>query len=296
MEIVERIAQELSVRVQQVQAAVNLLEDATVPFVARYRKEATGGLDDTQLRRLEERLNYLRQLEERREVILNSIRDQDKLTDELEQSIRQAETQVRLEDLYLPYRPKRRTKAQIAREAGLEPLALSLWKNPELSPDTEAVQYIAADQGIEDSKQALDGARQILMEVFSEDAELVGELREFLWNKSLWKSSVVKGKEEEGRKFSDYFDYSEPIRLIPSHRILALLRGRREGILRLSLLPDAEHGPGDGAGLSRPELRLAQRSEIEDLGRPADGWLLDTVRWTWKVKVLTRLETDLENQ
>ncbi|HEY0876171.1 MAG TPA: Tex-like N-terminal domain-containing protein, partial [Vicinamibacterales bacterium] len=209
--IAQRIAEELNVRLPQVEAAVALLDDkATVPFIARYRKEATGGLDDTQLRTLEERLTYLRELEERRAAILNSIEEQGKLTPELAASINAADTKARLEDLYLPYKPKRRTKAQIAREAGLEPLALRLLQDPTLVPESEAAAFVDADKGVADADAALEGARWILMETFAEDAELVGSLRQLLWDRGEWKSSVVPGKEEEGAKFSDYFSASEP--------------------------------------------------------------------------------------
>jgi uncharacterized protein len=291
--IAQRIAEELNVRLPQVEAAVALLDDkATVPFIARYRKEATGGLDDTQLRTLEERLTYLRELEERRTSILKSIEEQGKLTPELAASINAADTKARLEDLYLPYKPKRRTKAQIAREAGLEPLALRLLQDPSLGPDKEAAAFIDPDKGVADADAALEGARWILMETFAEDAELVGGLRQLLWDRGEWKSSVVPGKEEEGAKFSDYFNAGEPVRNIPSHRTLALLRGRKEGFLRLDVvLPEEE---GGGGGPTVPERRIAARAGIESKGRPADAWLAETVRWTWKVKLLPTLESDTE--
>jgi len=294
----EKISTEMGVAVEQVKAAAHLLEEATVPFIARYRKEATGGLDDRQLRFLEERLSYLKQLEERREFILQTIREQEKLTPELEASIRVADTLVRLEDLYLPYRPKRRTKAQIAREAGLEPLAQALLKDPSVEPAVRAEAFVDAEKGVPDVASALDGARQILMEIFSEDAELVGGLRDFVWANGAWESTVIPGKEEEGVKFSDYFAFREPLRKLPSHRILALFRGRREKILRLSVVPD-ERQPEPGAEpslLSRPESLIAERFGIEPQGRPADAWLRETVRWAWKVKILSHLETDIENQ
>ena len=292
--IAQRIADELSVRVPQVQAAIGLLDDkATVPFIARYRKEATGGLDDTQLRTLEERLTYLRELEDRRAAILKSVEEQGKLTPELARSIQDADTKARLEDLYLPYKPKRRTKAQIAREAGLEPLALRLLENPALTPEHEAAAFVDADKGVADAGAALEGARWILMERFAEDAELVGGLRQLLWERGEWSSSVVPGKEEEGVKFSDYFSASEPLRNVPSHRTLALLRGRKEGFLRLSVvLPDE----GDSAGPSVPERRIAARAGIENKGRAADAWLLETVRWTWKVKLFDSLTIDTEQR
>jgi uncharacterized protein len=228
--IEQRIAEQLSVQPRQVQAAIQLLDEgATVPFIARYRKEVTGGLDDTQLRTLEERLGYLRELEDRRAVILKSIADQEKLTPELEQAIKQADTKTELEDLYLPYKPKRRTKAQIAREAGLEPLALALLNDPTLVPEVEAEKYFNAEHKIDDAKAALDGARQILMELWAEDAVLLGKLRDYLWTNGYLKSTLVDGKAEEGRKFSDYFEYSEPLHKIPSHRALAVYGGAMKG-------------------------------------------------------------------
>ena len=292
--IAQRIAQELSVRVTQVDAAIALLDDrATVPFIARYRKEATGGLDDTQLRTLEERLTYLRELEERRAAVLKSIEEQGKLTPELARSIQDADTKARLEDLYLPFKPKRRTKAQIAREAGLEPLALRLLQNPALVPEAEAAAFVDVEKGVADAAAALEGARWILMETFAEDAELVGGLRQLLWERGEWKSTVVPGKEEEGVKFSDYFSASEAVRSLPSHRILALLRGRKEGFLRLAIaLPD-ETGT---TGPTVPERRIAARAGIGNKGRAADGWLIETVRWTWKVKMFSSLEGDIEQR
>jgi protein Tex len=283
------IAEELAVQPRQVEAAVALLDEgATVPFIARYRKEVTGALDDTQLRHLEERLGYLRELEERRGVVLKSIRAQDKLTPELEQTILAADTKTRLEDLYLPYRPKRRTKAQIAREAGLAPLAETLLADPTRDPQREAAAYVDLDKGVADPKAALDGARQILMETFAEDAELAGELREQLWEQGLLHSKVVDGKAQEGAKFSDYFDFSQPLRAIPSHRALALLRGRNEGVLALTLAP----GPDEQVDQVY-QGRIAYRFGIAERGRPADAWLAETVRWTWRVKLFTRLDLEL---
>ena len=236
MKLAQKIAQELVVQQHQVEAAITLLDEgATVPFISRYRKEVTGGLDDTQLRNLAERLIYLRELEERREAVLKSIDEQGKLTLELKNEILAAETKTRLEDLYRPYMKKRRTKAQIAREAGLAPLAEALFADPTLDPEQQALGYIDAEKGVNDSKEALDGARQILMENFAEDAELVGSLREFLWQNGLLRSKVVAGKEQEGAKFSDYFDAVEPLKNIPSHRALALFRGRREGVLQIDI-------------------------------------------------------------
>jgi uncharacterized protein len=287
--IPEIIAEELSVNPRQVQAAVALLDEgATVPFIARYRKEVTGALDDTQLRHLEERLNYLRELEGRRQVVLNSIREQDKLTPALEADILAADTKTRLEDLYLPYKPKRRTKAQIAREAGLEPLASGLLNDPGLDPEAEAAGFIDPDKGVADTKAALDGARQILMENFAEDAELAGRLRDHLWEQGVIRSAVAEGKEREGAKFADYFEFSQPARELPSHRALALLRGRNEGVLTIELLA----GDGEGADAVCQGM-IARRFGIADRDRPADKWLAETVRWTWRVKLFTRLDLEL---
>ena len=292
--IAQRIAAELDVRVPQVEATIALLDDkSTVPFIARYRKEATGGLDDTQLRTLEERLIYLRDLEDRRAAIIESVESQGKLTPELAASLRAAETKARLEDLYLPYRPKRRTKAQIAREAGLEPLARALLHDPHLVPEEAAAAYVDAAKGIADAAAALEGARLILMEQFSEDAELVGGLRQLVWERGEWRSTVVPGKENAGIKFSDYFSASERLKSVPSHRVLALLRGRKEGFLRLAVvLPDEE----GASGPTEPERRIAGRAGIEQKGRPADGWLAETVRWTWKIKLHAHLEVEAENR
>jgi uncharacterized protein len=287
--ILSRIATELAVREAQVTAAVELLDEgSTVPFIARYRKEKTGGLDDTQLRYLETRLGSLRELEKRRETVLNSIREQGKLTPELEQQVLGAQTRTELEDIYLPYKPKRRTKAMIAREAGIQPLAEALLADPRLDPENEAAKYLNPDMEFADTKAVLDGARQILMEDFAENAELSGQLREYLWEQAVLASSVIDGKQEEGQKFSDYFAYSEALNKIPSHRALALFRGRNEGILDLKLdVPVAE-------GVSHPcEDKIAAAFHVRDQGRAADRWLLDTVRWTWKVKLHSRLSVDL---
>lgn len=282
------IAQGLKVKVSQVEAAIRLLDEgATVPFIARYRKEVTEGLDDTQLRQLTERLYYMRELNERRTVVLQSIREQEKLTPQLEQAIVAADSKTRLEDLYLPYRPKRRTKAQLAKEAGLEPLATALWQDPTLEPEKYAESFINTEAGVENVKAALEGAQQILMEQFAEDAELLTELREYLWQHAVLKSVVSKGKEATGSKFSDYFNYDELIKKIPSHRVLALFRGRRESVLQLALLPkDPEYG----------EQRLAAYFKIADQQRAADHWLLETVRLTWKIKLFTKLELELFNR
>jgi len=298
--IEHRIAVELGVRPSQVIAAVQLLDEgATVPFIARYRKEVTGNLDDTQLRTLEERLVYLREMEERRTAILSSIEEQGKMTPELKAEILQAETKQRLEDLYLPYKQKRRTKAQIAREAGLAPLAEALLADPTLVPETEAAKYLDADTaaaGFADTKAVLDGARQILMEQFAEDAQLLGTLREYLEEHGVVKSVVAEGKENEGAKFRDYFDYAEALGDIPSHRALALFRGRNESMLQVSLVLDSElDAEARPAGHNPCESRIAARFGIKDQGRPADKWLSDTVRWTWKIKVFMHLELELMN-
>ncbi len=298
--IATRIATELGVRDAQVTAAIQLLDEGnTVPFVSRYRKEATGGLDDTQLRTLEERLGYLRELEERRAAVLTSIAEQGKLTAELAELIAAADTKARIEDLYLPYKQKRRTKAMIAREQGLEPLADALLADSSRSPEGEAAAYVDAAKGVADVKAALDGARQILMERFAEDAELLGGLRDHLWDNGVMVSSVVEGMAEKGAKFSDYFDYRQPIKSIPSHRALALFRGRNENVLSLKLLSADEAAAQEGQPLRGPgdcELKVARRFNIADRGRPADAWLADTVRWAWRVKMHLHLELELMNR
>jgi uncharacterized protein len=288
--IAQRIAQELSVQETQVLATIALLDEgATVPFIARYRKEATGGLDDTQLRNLEERLRYLRELDERRETILNSIQEQQKLTPELNAAILAAATKTELEDLYLPYKLKRRTKAQIAKEAGLEPLALGLLADPALAPEVAAAAYLDPEKGIAEIKEALDGARQILMEKFAEAAELIGKMREFWWENAWLFAKVVDGKQEEGAKFSDYFEHSELLKNIPSHRALALYRGRNEGILSLHLALESE----DSLTSHPCEGRIAAYFQVADKQRPADKWLLDCVRWAWKFKIRLSLDVDI---
>ena len=288
------IAGELGVRQDQITAAIELLDGgATVPFISRYRKEVTGGLDDSQLRLLEQRLGYLRELEDRRETILKSIDEQGKLTEDLAKAIRAAETKTTLEDLYLPYKPKRRTRAQIAREAGLQPLADSLMADPGLDPVVESEKYIDADKSIETSKAALEGARDILMEQFSEDAGLIGRLRERMQQEGVVISRVFEGKEAEGAKFQDYFDFSEQVKKVPSHRALALFRGRNEGILRLNLDLDL---PEDFVGVHPCEGMIAEHLDIKDQGRPADKWLLEVVRWTWRVKLLMHIELDLMSE
>ncbi len=286
-----RIATELNAREVQVKAAVELLDGgATVPFIARYRKEVTGGLDDTQLRTLDERLRYLRELEERRAAILKSVEEQGKLTPELEKDIRFADNKARLEDLYLPYKQKRRTKAQIAREAGLEPLADLLLNDPTKTPEAEAAAFVDAEKGVADVKAALDGAMQILMERFAEDADLVGRLREYVWENARFVSKLVEGKADTGAKFSDYFDAAEPIAKIPSHRALALFRGQKEEVLMLSLVMDE---PEDRKTLNAAERMIAAKFGITDQKRAADAWLQDVVRWTWRVKAKLHIEIDL---
>ncbi|MDH6223348.1 MULTISPECIES: Tex family protein [Streptomyces] len=284
-----RIAEELGVRERQVRSAVDLLDGgSTVPFVARYRKEATGGLDDAQLRTLEERLRYLRELEDRRTAVLESVREQGRLTDELEARIREADTKARLEDIYLPFKPKRRTKAQIAREAGLEPLAEGLLADPSVEPLAAAAAFVDADRGVADPQAALDGARAVLTERFAEDADLIGELRERMWTRGRLVSRVREGKEEAGAKFADYFDFAEPFAALPSHRVLALLRGEKEEVLDLVLEPEEPvEGPSSFEGI------IAHRFGVADRGRPGDKWLKDTVRWAWRTRVLVHLGIDL---
>jgi protein Tex len=295
--IMERIADELGVQKNQVNAAVALLDEgSTVPFISRYRKEATGGLDDTQLRTLEERLGYLRELEEKRLSILASIEEQGKMTELLRQELMGAETKQRLEDLYLPYKQKRRTKAQIAREAGIGPLAEALIGNPALKPEDEALKYLNAEAGFADVKAVLDGARQILMEQFAEDADLLARLREYLTDHGVVKSTVVAGKENEGAKFRDYFDYTEALGAIPSHRALALFRGRNEGMLQVALMLDCEiDEERRPVGLNPCEQRIAGRFGIRNEDRAGDKWLQETVRWAWRIKIFMHLELELMN-
>ena len=306
--IEHRIATEIAARPEQVEAAVQLLDSgATVPFIARYRKEATGGLDDSQLRLLEERLGYLRELEDRRAAVLASIEEQGKLSDELRADILAADNKARLEDLYLPYKPRRRTRAQIAREAGLEPLAKALLADPEQLPEQAAAAFVDEAKGIADSKAALDGARAILLETFAEDPALVGALRDWLTAKAVIRASVVAGKESEGAKFRDYFQHVEPIGSIPSHRLLALFRARNEGVLDLELAPrpttplrsTASDDPGAAldeaaaAGHAEAEGRVARHFDIADRGRAADRWLLETARQAWRIKLHLHLSLDL---
>jgi uncharacterized protein len=290
--IYRQIAEELGVREQQVEATVALLDDgATVPFVARYRKEITGALDDAQLRTLEERLNYLRELEERRTAILNSVREQGKLDAALEAAILAADSKGRLEDIYLPFKPKRRTKAEIAREAGLEPLSELLLTQPQNDPQVVAAGFVDAEKQVPDIAAALDGARAILVERFAEDADLIGALREQMWSNGLMASTVRTGKKTEGEKFKDYFDFSQPLHRLPSHRILAMFRGEKEEILELQILPDAQIAV---AGVpSSYELKIMQRFAISDQGRPGDRWLVETARWAWRTKIQVHLNIDL---
>lgn len=289
-----RIAEELNIRPQQVTAAVALLDDgATVPFIARYRKEVTDSLDDTQLRTLEDRLRYLREMEDRRTSILSSIDEQGKLTPELQRNILQADNKTRLEDLYLPYKPKRRTKGQIAIEAGLTPLADNLLNNPALNPEQAAQAFTDPDKGIADTKAALDGAKYILMERFAEDANLLAKLRQFLKQEAALSVRVVPGKESEGEKFADYFEHDEPFSKIPGHRALAILRGRNEGILAFSLVTG---DPTDKLTPSPCEGMIAEHVGFSNQQRPADRWLTEVVKWTWRIKLLTHLETELVGQ
>ncbi|PIJ51189.1 RNA-binding transcriptional accessory protein [Erwinia sp. OLTSP20] len=286
------IATELHVRDEQVEAAVRLLDEGnTVPFVARYRKEVTGGLDDTQLRQLESRLGYLRELEERRQTILKSIEEQGKLSDELASAIGQTLSKTELEDLYLPYKPKRRTRGQIAIEAGLEPLADTLWQDPSQQPESLAQRYIDSEKGVEDSKAALDGARYILMERFAEDATLLAKVREYLWKNAHLVARVVEGKEEQGAKFRDYFNHHEALATVPSHRALAMLRGRNEGILQLTLNPDPQFDepPRESHG----EQIIVHHLNLQLNNAPADAWRRAVVSWTWRIKILLHLETEL---
>ncbi|MGY4318737.1 Tex family protein [Bradyrhizobium sp. JR3.5] len=287
-----QIAQELGVRDEQVEAAVTLLDGgATVPFIARYRKELTGALDDAQLRTLEERLTYLRELEERRTAVLNSIREQGKLDAALEAQIMAADSKGRLEDIYLPYKPKRRTKAEIAKEAGLEPLADLLLTQPQNDPNEAAAPFVNAEKQVADVATALDGARAILVERFAEDADLIGALREEMWSNGIMASTVRTGKKTEGEKFKDYFDFSEPLPKLPSHRILALFRGEKEEILDLAIKPEAQEPVVGVPGLY--ELRIMNRFAISNQGRKGDKWLTETVRWAWRTKIQIHLNIDL---
>ena len=291
-QISQIIAAELTVQPQQILAAIQLLDDGnTIPFIARYRKEATGGLDDTQLRHFETRLIYLRELEDRRQTILKSIEEQGKLTDELRDKIYATQSKTELEDLYLPYKPKRRTKGQIAIEAGLEPLADLLWNEPKNDPETAAAEFVNSEKGVTDTKVALDGARYILMERFAEDAGLLAKVRDYLAKNAVIVSKVIEGKEAEGAKFQDYFDHQELLKNVPSHRALAMFRGRNEGILQLSLNadPDAE----EGSRQSYCEEIIRDYLDVRFTGQPADKWREQVIAWTWKIKVSLHLETEL---
>ncbi|HHF6865649.1 TPA: Tex family protein [Haemophilus influenzae] len=291
-QISQIIAAELTVQPQQIFAAIQLLDDGnTIPFIARYRKEATGGLDDTQLRHFETRLIYLRELEDRRQTILKSIEEQGKLTDELRDKVHATQSKTELEDLYLPYKPKRRTKGQIAIEAGLEPLANLLWNEPKNDPESTALSFVDAEKGVADSKAALDGARYILMERFAEDAGLLAKVRDYLAKNAVIVSKVIEGKETEGAKFQDYFDHQELLKNVPSHRALAMFRGRNEGILQLSLNadPDAE----EGSRQSYCEEIIRDYLDVRFTGQPADKWREQVIAWTWKIKVSLHLETEL---
>ncbi len=286
------IAGELNVNPQQILAAMNLLDEGnTIPFIARYRKEVTGGLDDTQLRHFETRLIYLRELDDRRQTILKSIDEQGKLSDELRAKIFATESKTELEDLYLPYKPKRRTRGQIAIEAGLEPLAEQLWQDPRLTPESVAEQFISSDKGVADSKAALDGARYILMERFAEDAELLAKLRQYLAANAMIEAKVIEGKEQEGEKFRNYFAHSEPLQNVPSHRALAMFRGRNEGVLSLSI--NADPLAEEGAKSSQCEEIIREHLGVIFNNQPADKWREQVIAWTWKVKALLHLETEL---
>ncbi len=290
--IISTIAKELAVKESQIEAAVNLLDEgATVPFIARYRKEVTQGLDDTQLRNLQQRLTYLRELEDRRNVILKSINEQGKLSDELAKQIKSADSKTTLEDLYLPYKPRRRTKGQIAIEAGLEPLADKLFANPELNPEEEAQAFIDAEKGVADTKAALEGARFILMERFAEDAALLAKIRRYLTDNAVMVSTVVSGKEKEAAKYKDYFEHQEKYKTVPSHRALAMFRGRNEGMLHIQLNAD----PTNESPSQRSECEsiIAEHVGIQDKGRPADSFLQQVVQWTWKIKIGMHMETEL---
>jgi uncharacterized protein len=293
-----KIADELGVREGQVKAAVELLDGgATVPFIARYRKEVTGTLDDAQLRTLEERLHYLREMEERRVAILESIDSQGKLDDALRAQIMAADSKARLEDIYLPYKPKRRTKAQIAKEAGLEPLADGLLTDPTVDPQAAGAAFVNEEAGVPDAAAALEGARAILVERFAEDADLVGSLREQMWSRGRLTAKVREGKETDGAKFADYFDFSESFTTLPSHRVLAMFRGEKEEILDLTADPEESDPDPDAPPVrSKYEVEIAARFNISDQGRAADKWLSDTVRWAWRTRILVRLGIDLRTR
>ena len=294
MNIEQNIASELGVKLAQVEATIALIDEgSTVPFISRYRKEVTGGLDDTQLRTLEERLYYLRELEERRGTVLKTIEEQGKLTDDLKKSILEADTKTRLEDLYAPYKPKRRTKAQIAREAGIEPLLDSLLDDPSLAPEEAANEYINSDAGFADSEAVLDGARQIFMERAAENADLLGELRDTCWDKGELTSSVIDGQQQNGSKFKDYFEFSESINKVPSHRALALFRGRNEGVLRVKLSIPGQDDLESPLEMGLCDSLVAKAFSLSQKDRAADKWLLESARWAWRVKISMQLESEL---
>ena len=294
MQISARIAEELGVKESQVNAAINLLDEgSTVPFIARYRKEVTAGLDDSQLRHLDERLIYLREMEDRRSTILKSIEEQDKLTAELKQAILAAETKTRLEDLYAPYKPKRRTKAQIAREAGIEPLLDAILADPTQNPEQLAEKYLNAEAGFSDTEKVLEGARNILLERISEEADLLGILREYVWENALLKATVVAGQEQIGAKFKDYFDYVEPLKNVPSHRALALFRGRSESVIRIKLFVPQQDDLEVYSDMGVCDAMVAKQLGFSQQGRAADNWLLEGARWGWRVKISLQLETEL---
>ena len=294
MNIAQRIADDLGVRLQQVDAAIQLLDEgSTVPFISRYRKEVTGALDDTQLRTLEERLIYLRELDERRMAVLKSIEEQGKLTPELTQAISAADTKTRLEDLYAPYKQKRRTKAQIAREAGIEPLLDALLDDPTLAPETLAKDFINTEAGFADTTAVLDGARQIFMERVAEDADLVGALRDQAWDNGRVTSAVIDGKQQDGAKFADYFEFSELINKVPSHRALAMFRGRGEGVLRVKLQVPGQDDLPSTNDMGIFDQRIAARYNIAERGCAADAWLATSARWAWRIKLGMQIETEL---
>jgi len=294
MNIESRIAEELGVRLAQVESAVNLLDEgATVPFISRYRKEVTGGLDDTQLRNLEERLTYLRELEDRRVAVLKSIDEQGKLTEALTIAINGADTKTRLEDLYAPYKQKRRTKAQIAREAGIEPLLDAIVADHDIDPQALATDYLNEDAGFADAAAVLDGARQIFMERAAEEADLVGKLRDYVWQNGLMTAEVVKGEEQKGAKFADYFEFSEAIKKVPSHRALALYRGRTEGVLRLKIAVPGQDDLDSPLDRGICESMVAAHFALADEGRAADKWLGECARWAWRIKLSMQLESEL---
>ena len=294
MNIEQSIANELGVKLSQVEATITLIDEgSTVPFISRYRKEVTGGLDDTQLRTLEERLYYLRELEDRRATVLKTIDEQGKLSDELKKSILQADTKTRLEDLYAPYKPKRRTKAQIAREAGIEPLLEAILEDYSLQPEVEAESYINAEAGFADSATVLDGARQIFVERAAENADLLAELRDICWQRAELVSTVISGQENNGSKFTDYFDFSEKIKTIPSHRALALFRGRKEGILSVKLSVPGQDGLESVLDMGLCDNKVASAFSLSQKQRAADNWLLECARWAWRVKISMQIESEL---